>query len=168
MTITVSDPDFIVFESDLKSSRSGRIKAHKHELFALVNVQMALGQTAGSPRVIVYVFASKRRKHKLFPLVNRRVVPGLSRLSKSLCVQSLCAFLLPYSLQTVICMSGSMLAGVCPDPEGKRESPSEEGTVEQVRRRPTESSPFAIAYLPKLYPSAQENYRMENIFSVFI
>ena len=42
-----------------------------------------------------YVFASKHRKYKLFPLVNRRVVPGLSRLSKSLCVQSLCAFFLP-------------------------------------------------------------------------
>ena len=42
-----------------------------------------------------YVFASKRRKYKLFPLVKRRVVPGLSRLSKSLCVQSLCAFFLP-------------------------------------------------------------------------
>ena len=33
--------------------------------------------------------------YKLFPLVNRRVVPGLSRLSKSLCVQSLCAFFFP-------------------------------------------------------------------------
>ena len=32
----------------------------------------------------------------IFPLVNRRVVPALSRLSKSLCVQSLCAFFLPY------------------------------------------------------------------------
>ena len=30
----------------------GRKKAHKHKLFALVNVQMALGQTAGCPRVI--------------------------------------------------------------------------------------------------------------------
>ena len=28
-----------------------RKKAHKHKLFALVNVQMALGQTAGCPRV---------------------------------------------------------------------------------------------------------------------
>ena len=35
---------------------------------------------------------------EFFPLVNRRVVPGLSRLSKSLCVQCLCAFLLPYFL----------------------------------------------------------------------
>ena len=43
------------------------------------------------------MFASKHRKYKLFPLVNRRVVPGLSRLSKSLCVQSLCAFILPYA-----------------------------------------------------------------------
>ena len=33
------------------SSKSGRKKAHKHKLFALVNVQMALGQTAGCPRV---------------------------------------------------------------------------------------------------------------------
>ena len=30
---------------------SGRKKAHKHKLSALVNVQMALGQTAGCPRV---------------------------------------------------------------------------------------------------------------------
>ena len=29
----------------------GRKKAHKHKLFALANVQMALGQTAGCPRV---------------------------------------------------------------------------------------------------------------------
>ena len=29
---------------------SGRKKAHKHKLFVLVNVQMALGQTAGCPR----------------------------------------------------------------------------------------------------------------------
>ena len=75
---------------------SGRRKAHKHKLFALVNVRMVLGQTAGCPRVNrakkFYVFASKHRKYKLFPLVNRRVVPSLSRLSRSLCVQSLCAF----------------------------------------------------------------------------
>ena len=32
------------------------------------------------------MFASKHRKYKIFPPVNRRVVPGLSRLSKSLCV----------------------------------------------------------------------------------
>ena len=32
-------------------SFSGRKKAHKHERFALVNDQMALGQTAGCPRV---------------------------------------------------------------------------------------------------------------------
>ena len=30
---------------------SGRSKAHKHKLFALVNVQMVLGQTVGCPRV---------------------------------------------------------------------------------------------------------------------
>ena len=29
----------------------GETKAHKHKLFALVNVHMALGQTAGCPRV---------------------------------------------------------------------------------------------------------------------
>ena len=79
--------------------RAGRKKAHKHKLFALVNVQMTLGQAAACPRVSrakkVYVFASKHWKYKLFPLVNRWVVPGLSRLSKSLCVQSLCAFFLP-------------------------------------------------------------------------
>ena len=32
-------------------SYSGRKKAHKHKLLALVNVRMALGQTAGCPRV---------------------------------------------------------------------------------------------------------------------
>ena len=31
--------------------RPGEKKAHKHKFFALVNVQMALGQTAGCPRV---------------------------------------------------------------------------------------------------------------------
>ena len=31
--------------------KAGRKKAHKHKLFALVNIQMALGQTAGCPRV---------------------------------------------------------------------------------------------------------------------
>ena len=33
------------------SLESGRKKAHKHKLFALVDVQMALGQTGGCPRV---------------------------------------------------------------------------------------------------------------------
>ena len=49
---------------------SRRKKAHKHKLFALVNVQMALGQTAGCPRANrakkLYVFASKHRKYKFF------------------------------------------------------------------------------------------------------
>ena len=31
--------------------KSGRKRAHKHKLFALVNIQMTLGQTAGCPRV---------------------------------------------------------------------------------------------------------------------
>ena len=35
----------------MSKRKSGRKKAHKHKLFALVNVQMALGQTAGCPRV---------------------------------------------------------------------------------------------------------------------
>ena len=34
-----------------KRKISGRKKAHKHKLFALVNVQMTLGQTVGCPRV---------------------------------------------------------------------------------------------------------------------
>ena len=34
-----------------EAPKSGRKKANKHKLFALVNVQMALGQTAGCPRV---------------------------------------------------------------------------------------------------------------------
>ena len=37
---------------------SRRKKAHTHKLFALVNFQMALGQTAGCPSQKVYVFAS--------------------------------------------------------------------------------------------------------------
>ena len=40
-----------VFLHSLSNPYSGRKKAHKHKLFALVNVQMALGQTAGCPRV---------------------------------------------------------------------------------------------------------------------
>ena len=34
-----------------EANLSWRKKAYKHKLFALVNVQMALGQTAGCPRV---------------------------------------------------------------------------------------------------------------------
>ena len=42
----------------------------------------------------VYLFASKHRKYQLVPLVNRRVVPGLSRLSKKLmCSKFMCLFL---------------------------------------------------------------------------
>ena len=47
---------------------------------------MALGQTAGCPRVKRaknFMCSPRNRKYKLFPLVNRLVVPGLSRLSKS-------------------------------------------------------------------------------------
>ena len=97
---------------DLKSGRSsqrllprggsqlfGRKKAHKHKLFALVNVQMALGQTAGCPRVNrakKFVCSPRNTGNINFSLwLTGRVVPGLSRLSKSLCVQSLCAFFLP-------------------------------------------------------------------------
>ena len=38
-------------EGEVKRRKSGRKKAHKHKLFALVNIEMALGQTAGCPRV---------------------------------------------------------------------------------------------------------------------
>ena len=42
-------------ESDASIIVSGEVpgekRAHKHKMFALVNVQMALGQTAGCPRV---------------------------------------------------------------------------------------------------------------------
>ena len=71
-------------------------KAHKHKHFALVNVQMALGQTAGCPRV------NRTKKFMCSPQNTGNVnlslwlTGGLSRLSKSLCVQSLCAFFLPY------------------------------------------------------------------------
>ena len=54
-------------------------KAHKHKLFALVNVQTALGQTAGCPRVnrAKKFMCSPRNTGNInfFPLVNRRVVP---------------------------------------------------------------------------------------------
>ena len=46
---------------------------------------MTPGQTAGCPRVNrakKFMCSPRNRKYKLFPLVNRRVVPGLSRLSK--------------------------------------------------------------------------------------
>ena len=46
---------------------SGRKKANRHKLFALVSVQMALGQTAGCPRVNLCVFAWKHRNIQ-FPL----------------------------------------------------------------------------------------------------
>ena len=42
---------FSYFPGEAKRYFSGRKKAHEHKLFALVNVQMALGQAAGCPRV---------------------------------------------------------------------------------------------------------------------
>ena len=42
---------FVMKVSGTFQNNSERNKAHKHKLFALVNVQMALGQTAGCPRV---------------------------------------------------------------------------------------------------------------------
>ena len=50
-TLITLDDENIVALSALGPTNSGRKKAHKHKLFALVNVQMALGQTAGCPRV---------------------------------------------------------------------------------------------------------------------
>ena len=41
---------FLQKEAVLSPCNQGK-KAHKHKLFSLVNVQMALGQTAGCPRV---------------------------------------------------------------------------------------------------------------------
>ena len=47
-----NDPISFLLNTTLENShRSGRKKAHEHKLFALVNVQMALGQTAGCPRI---------------------------------------------------------------------------------------------------------------------
>ena len=46
------------------------------------------------PKSLCVHLETQENKH--FLQVNRRVVPGLSGLSKSLCVQSLCAFFLPY------------------------------------------------------------------------
>ena len=45
----------------------------------------------------MYVLSSetRKKKEKQFLLVNRLVVPGLTALSKILCVKSLCAFFLP-------------------------------------------------------------------------
>ena len=40
-----------VYATKLRPFFPGEKKAHKHKLFSLVNVQMALGQTAGCPRV---------------------------------------------------------------------------------------------------------------------
>ena len=68
----------------------------KHKLFALVNVQRELGQTAGCPRVNrANVFASfEHRKYKLFPLVNRRVVPRVvPTFRKLMCSKFMCLFL---------------------------------------------------------------------------
>ena len=74
-------------------------RARKHKLFALVNVQMPLGQTAGCPRVSQakkLMCSPRNREEKNFSLWSTGgFVPRLSRLSKSLRVQSLCAFFLP-------------------------------------------------------------------------
>ena len=74
---------------------TGRKKAHKRKLFALLNVHMALGQTAGCPR------ANRPKKFMCSPQNTGNisfslwVTGGLSRLSKSLRFQSLCAYFLP-------------------------------------------------------------------------
>ena len=49
----LASPCFLLYFKRVETEGlfSGRKKAHKHKLFALVNVQMALGQTAGCPRV---------------------------------------------------------------------------------------------------------------------
>ena len=90
-------PQILVFKAFHNSP--GEKRPHKNKLYALVNVQMALRQTTGCPRVNrAKKFTCSPRDTgniNFCPLVNRRVVPGLSRPSKSLCVQSLCAFFLP-------------------------------------------------------------------------
>ena len=68
------------------------------EVIGLAQNHSLMLTTLGCPRTpdLRNSSASKHRKYRHFPLVNRRVVPGLSRLStKSLCVQSLCAFSCP-------------------------------------------------------------------------
>ena len=78
----------------------GGNKAHKHKLFALVNVQMALGQTAVCPRV------NRAKKFMCSPQSTGNInfssgePAGCPRVVLgNLCVQSLCAFFLPYIRQ---------------------------------------------------------------------
>ena len=76
---------------------SGRKKAHKHKLSALVNVQMALGQTAGCPRVNrakKFMCSPRNTGNINFPLWLTggcpRVVPTFK---KFMCSKFMCLFL---------------------------------------------------------------------------
>ena len=78
----------------LKKSFSGRKKAHKHKLFALVNIQMALGQGLVVPGLTgpKKFMRSPRNTGNVnfFPLVNRRVVPTFKKI---MCSKFMCLFL---------------------------------------------------------------------------
>ena len=83
---------------------SGRKKAHKHKLFALVNARMALGQTASCPRVNrakKFMCSPRNTGNINFSLwLTGGIVPRLSGPFKKVYVfKVLCAFFLarPYS-----------------------------------------------------------------------
>ena len=90
----------------------GRKKAHKHKLFALVNVQMALGQTAGCPgvnRAKKFMCSPRKTGNMNFSLWLTggcpRVVPTFK---KFMCSKFMCLFL------TLWCRkSSSVVAGDC-------------------------------------------------------
>ena len=94
--MTLPGPDRVSFYT---APISGRKKAHKHKLFALVNVQMALGQTAGCPRV------NRAKKFMCSPRNTGNInfylwlTGGLSQgcpdFQKVYVLPSLCAFFLP-------------------------------------------------------------------------
>ena len=87
---------------------SGRKKTHKHERFALVNVQMALGQLVGCPRVnrAKKFMCSPRNTGKInfslwLPAGCPRVVPTFK---KFMCSKFMCfclALVTPHELSNV-------------------------------------------------------------------
>ena len=86
-----------IWATVLSGHFSGRKRAHKHKRFALVNVQMALGQTAGCPRVnrAKKFMCSPRNTGNINlscgqPAGCPRVVPTFK---KSMCSTFMCLFL---------------------------------------------------------------------------
>ena len=97
--------DIVLLASSSIFSGEKRHKAHKHKHFALVNVQMALGQTAGCPRFnrAKKFMCSPQNTGNIsfFPLVNRRLSQGCPDFQKVYVFKVYVPFSCPIFVSTV-------------------------------------------------------------------